>query len=131
MIYAALMPHFRASLLTWENFTEVTCRGEGHPKKIYCRITATSFKNIKEKIINTLTTSSWVDGLSLFASLQHCPPFHDTVELPLTQFDDKDIIIIGEKSPDNLLYLDLLGLIFPGKKVSVIFCDEPDHSVSG
>ena len=51
--------------------------------------------------------------------------------LLLAQYYGEDIRIIGEKSPDYMLYLNLLGCIFPDSRIIHIIRDGRDGAVSG
>ncbi len=111
---------------------EIACRGEGHLANYLLPGLGNALEKHNGKIrFKNRTIFNEIDGFPRFDPAQHYALFQSAVGLLLAQYDGKDIRIIGEKSPDNLLYLDLLGRIFPEARILHVIRDGRDGAVSG
>jgi hypothetical protein len=111
---------------------EIACRGEGHLANYLLPGLGNALQKYNNKIgFKNRTIFREIDGFPRFKSAHHYALFQTAVGLLLAQFDDSDIRIIGEKSPDNVLYLELLGRIFPEARILHVLRDGRDGAVSG
>ncbi len=93
---------------------EIACRGEGHLVNFLLPGLGAALHKYNSKIrYKNKNIFNEIEGFPRFAAPHHYALLQSAVGLLLAQYDGENIRFIGEKSPDNVLYLAMLGRIFP------------------
>jgi hypothetical protein len=119
--------------LLLDSHPDISCSGEGHFFNSFAPLLRHAFDEQNEYISEK--------NVSIFKELQGYPLLTDdhfryllssVMTLSLyDQVDHKSVRAIGEKTPDNIRFLELLDEMFPTAKVIQIVRDGRDCAVSG
>ncbi|MDP6819073.1 MAG: sulfotransferase [Alphaproteobacteria bacterium] len=111
---------------------EIACRGEGHLVNFLLPGLGEALHKYNNKIrFKNKNIFNEIEGFPRFAVPHHYALLQSAVGLLLAQYDGENIRFIGEKSPDNVLYLAMLGRIFPHARFLHAIRDGRDGAVSG
>ncbi len=111
---------------------EIACRGEGHLINILLPGMGKALTTYNSQIaFKNNSIFNEIEGFPRFGASHHFALFQTAVGLLLAQYDREDIRFIGEKSPDNVLALPLMGRLFPQAKFLHLIRDGRDAAVSG
>ena len=111
---------------------EIACRGEGHLVNILLPGLGKALQKYNSQIgFKNKNFFNEIEGYPRFRRSELHALFQFAAALLLSQYDRQDIRFIGEKSPDSILYLPLLGEIFAEARFVHIIRDGRDGAVSG
>ena len=111
---------------------EITCRGEGHLVNYLLPSLGKALQKYNKEIrLKNNSIFKEIKGFPRFGTPHHFALFQSAVGLLLAHYDRENIRFIGEKTPDNVLYLPSLGRLFPNAQFLHVIRDGRDCAVSG
>ena len=111
---------------------DIACRGEGHLPNMLLPGMGKALQKYNNQIaFKNNSIFNEIEGFPRFGGSHHYALFRTAVGLLLAQYDGEDIRFIGEKSPDNVLALPILGRVFPQAKFLHLIRDGRDAAISG
>lgn len=111
---------------------EVACRGEGHLLNFLLPGLGKALQQYNERIkFKNNSIFNEIEGFPHFEQAQHYALLRSAIGLLFAQYDQEQIQFIGEKTPDNVLYLPMLGRLLPEARFVHVIRDGRDGAVSG
>jgi len=111
----------------------IACKGEGHVTNHLAQLLLSSLDKHNQKIAHkNRVVFGEMDGFPLYTADDLSYLIGAALLLAFTKPDTgKDLRAIGEKTPDNVRYFDVLHAIFPAAKFLHVVRDGRDCAVSG
>jgi hypothetical protein len=111
----------------------IACKGEGHVINHLAQLLLESLDRHNQKIAHTnRTVFAELDGFPLYTAEDLTYLIGTALLLAFTKSDNgAELCAVGEKTPDNVRYFEVLHAIFPAAKFLHVVRDGRDCAVSG
>lgn len=110
---------------------EIACRGEGYFMPFLSGSLGNLINAYNDKIIlKSKVVFSEIGGFPTFDQEDFMHLFRSCVALLMAKYDSPDVRLIGEKTPENIVNLPVLAMLFPAARFIHIIRDGRDVAVS-
>ncbi len=118
--------------LMLDGHPEIACRGEGHLLNFLLPGLGKALQKYNNRIqFKNNAIFGEIEGFPHFQQAHHYALLRSAIGLLFAQYDREQVQLIGEKTPDNILYLPMLARLLPQARFIHIIRDGRDAAVSG
>ena len=118
--------------LMLDGHPRIACRGEGHLLNFLLPELGKALQQYNERIkFKNKAIFNEIEGFPQFGQAQHYALLRTAIGLLFAQYDREQAQLIGEKTPDNVLYLPMLARLLPEARFIHVIRDGRDAAVSG